>query len=142
MKHLLLFCAAVLLTACATTGTKSNPLVGTWTCEAATRDGRVLPEETIKLLRLTLTGDRFKTSRGKETLFDSVYAVETTKNPKQINMVGTEVPIAGQKAQGIYELDGDTLRMCYTMPGRQRPATFDSPAGSGAYLIVWKRAKP
>ena len=142
MKHFRSACAALLLVACSPEGSKSDLLTGTWTCQSATVDGRALPEATIKLLRLTLTRDRFKTEKGKEVLFDSTYTVDAAKSPKQINMLGTEGELAGKESPGLYVLEGDTLRMCYTMPGKPRPAAFDSPAGSGVYLLVWKRAKP
>jgi uncharacterized protein (TIGR03067 family) len=57
-------------------------------------------------------------------------------------MVGTEGNLTGKEAQGIYLIQGDTLRICYTMPGKPRPTVFESHAGSGAYLMVWTRQKP
>ena len=142
MKCFIPACAALLFAACSPEGSKSEALAGTWMCQSATVDGRALPEAKVKLLRLTLTRDRFKTETGPEVLFDSTYTVDAAKSPKQINMLGTEGDLAGKESPGIYALEGDTLRMCYTMPGKPRPAAFDSPAGSGAYLLVWKRAKP
>ena len=47
--------------------------------------------------------------------------------------------LAGKEAHGIYVLDGDTLRICYTMPGERRPTAFESAAGSKAFLVQWKR---
>jgi hypothetical protein len=54
-------------------------------------------------------------------------------------MVGTEEDLAGKEAQGIFAVEGDRLEICYTMPGLMRPTKFESPAGSKAYWIVWKR---
>jgi uncharacterized protein (TIGR03067 family) len=103
-------------------------------------NGKPLTEPTVKLLHLTLTKDRYKTEKGSEVLFDSSYTVDASKNPKQINMIGTEGDLKGKEAQGIYALEGDTLRICYTMPGKPRPTAFESAVGSEAYLVVWKRA--
>ncbi|MEW6304319.1 MAG: TIGR03067 domain-containing protein [Verrucomicrobiota bacterium] len=116
-------------------------LQGVWSCVSATINGKVLPEETVKQLRLTLTRDRYQTEKGTEVLFDSGYTVETSARPPRINIVGTEGALAGKEAQGIYALEGDTLTLCYTMPGKERPAGFESAAGSEAYLLVWKREK-
>lgn len=133
--------AAVLFIACATEPSRlpKDALVGTWNCVSAVVDGKPLPEETVRLLRLTLTSDRYKTEKGSEVLFDSTYSVDRTKNPNQINMVGTEGALRGKEAKGIYSLEGDTLRICYTMPGEQRPQAFESTPGSKAFLVVWKR---
>ena len=133
--------AAVLFIACATepSRTVKHDLPGNWVCLSAIVDGKPLPDETVRLLRLTLTSDRYKTEKGSEVLFDSTYSVDRTKNPNQINMVGTEGALRGKEAYGIYSLEGDTLRICYTMPGEQRPQAFESTPGSKAFLVVWKR---
>ena len=138
-------CTLILLAACATThhrGGKMNPLAGTWTGVSAIYDGRAFPDATVHQLRLTLTADRYKTEKGNEVLFDSTYTADPSKSPKEINMIGTEGDLAGKTAEGIYSLEGDTLRICHTMPGKPRPTSFDSPTGSGIYLVVWKRQSP
>jgi uncharacterized protein (TIGR03067 family) len=117
----------------------TNNLQGTWTCVSAKVDGNALPDATTALLRLTLTQDRYKTEKGSDVLFDSTYTIDPATEPKQINIVGTEGELKGRDAQGIYALEGQNLRICYTMPGLARPQTFESPAGSKVYLLVWKR---
>jgi uncharacterized protein (TIGR03067 family) len=119
-----------------------DKLVGIWTCESGVNDGKALAEETVQKLRLTLTKDGgYKTERGKQVLFDSIYKIDARKRPKHIDLIGTEGDNAGKAAQGIYVLEGDTLKICYTMPGAQRPKEFESTTGSGATLVVWKRHK-
>lgn len=119
----------------------AKDLVGSWSCVAATIDGRPLAQGTAKELRLTLTADRYKTERGEQVLFDSTYKVDASKTPAEIDMIGTEGDSKGKTAPGILKLDGDTLTMCYVMPGKERPTAFDSQPSSGATLAVWKRAK-
>jgi uncharacterized protein (TIGR03067 family) len=46
--------------------------------------------------------------------------------------------------QGIYEIDGDTLKLCtiaITSPKKKRPEQFASPPGSDYRLAVLKREK-
>jgi uncharacterized protein (TIGR03067 family) len=120
---------------------KDGRMEGTWSCVAATIDGKALPEATVKHLRLTLTKDRYRTEKGTEVLFDSTYVLAASHSPPHIDIVGTEGDLKGKAAQGIYSLIDDTLKICYTMPGGPRPTTFESVPGSGAHFIVWKRQR-
>src|SRR5258708_559448 len=72
--------ALLFLGACSTGNHQGNspktaPLEGTWNCAFATVDGKPLPDATVKLLRLTLTKDHYKTEKGTEVLFDSSYTI-------------------------------------------------------------------
>ena len=137
--------SAILLAGCASVQsdtTRDAKLVGEWNCVSATVDGRALPADTVKALRLAITETRYITEKGNETLFDSTYRVDRTKSPAQIFMLGNEGALAGKEAHGIYEISGETLRICYTMPGDPAPTDFESAAGSKAYLVHWRRAQP
>jgi len=116
-------------------------MTGTWSCVNATINGKPLSESALKKLRLTMTETHYKTEREDEVLFDSTYRLDATKTPVQINMVGTEGDLIGKEAQGIIAVEGDTLKICYTMPGKPRPVSFASATNSEAYLIIWKREK-
>jgi uncharacterized protein (TIGR03067 family) len=120
--------------------TSTNRLAGSWICVTATVNGKPLSETSAKKLRLTLTKDRCKTERNDEVLFDSSYQVDATKMPAHIMMIGTEGDLTGKEARGILSLTNDTLTICYALPGKPRPAAFESAVGSEAYLVVWKRA--
>ena len=116
-------------------------MTGTWSCVNATINGKPLSATAVKKLHLTITDTRYKTERTDEVLFDSTYRLDTTKTPVHINMIGTEGDLIGKEAQGIIAVEGDTLKICYTMPGKPRPITFASATNSEAYLILWKREK-
>ena len=40
----------------------------------------------------------------------------------------------GQTVLGIYALEGETLKLCYALPGRERPKTFTTAEGSGTQM--------
>ena len=119
----------------------SAVLQGTWTCVTATIDGKPLDAKVAAKLRLVMTADRYRTERGDEVLFDSTYRLDAAHDPKYIEMTGTEGEAAGTPALGIYSLEGDTLKICYTMPGGHRPTTFESAPGSKAFLVTWQRER-
>ena len=114
-------------------------LEGEWQAISAVISGQVIPSEDVNTIRLTLTSTRFTTQRGDETLFDSAYRADPTKTPMQIEMIGTGGDFDGKAALGIYALEGETLQICYKMPGFSRPTEFASALGSGAFLITLRR---
>ena len=62
--------------------------------------------------------------------------VDATKTPKEIDL-----NMEGQVGKGIYELEGDTLKIAHGEVGDARPKEFPK-AGSGLTVLVLKRAKP
>ena len=48
---------------------------------------------------------------------------------------------AGKKQLGIYEVEGDTFKACFSKPGDERPTDFTSKPGDGRTVSVWKREK-
>jgi len=120
-----------------------NPqaLAGVWTCVSGINDGKPLPEAIVKELKLTLTKDQYKTEKGNVVLFDGLYKIDAAQLPKHIDITAPEGEQAGKTSKGIYAIEGDTLRMCYANPDKDRPRDFDSQPGSGATLVVWKRVK-
>jgi uncharacterized protein (TIGR03067 family) len=96
---------------------KKNALLGQWRCLSATIDGKPLSDKKVNEFRLTVSKDRYKTEDANEVLFDSVYSIDTTSKPARITLIGTEGDRTGKEAMGIFELSGDLLLLCYTMPG-------------------------
>ncbi len=41
----------------------------------------------------------------------------------------------------IYELEGDTLRVCYDLSGKKRPGEFKTAEGTQLYLVTYTRKK-
>jgi uncharacterized protein (TIGR03067 family) len=67
--------------------------------------------------------------------------LDPTKKPKAIDAVRSEGMDKGKPMLGIYELEGESQKVCFAPVGKERPTEFSSAAGSGHVLTVWKRAK-
>src|SRR6266852_6134749 len=119
---------------------ETEKLAGVWKCVSGVNDGKPLPEDIVKQLKLTLTKDQYKTEKGQVLLFDGVYKIDAGQRPKHIDITAPEGEQAGKTSKGIYALEGETLKMCYANPDKDRPNDFESKPGSGVTLVVWKRA--
>jgi uncharacterized protein (TIGR03067 family) len=58
-----------------------------------------------------------------------------------MTITGTGGPNVGKTFPAIYEIKGDTLRICYDLSGAQRPTEFKSVAGTKLYLVTYTRKK-
>ena len=119
-----------------------NELAGDWKCVSAVSDGKQVAEATVNKLGLAVTKvGGYKTTLGDQILFDSTCKIDDTKKPKHIDMLGTESENRGKAALGIYKVEEGKLTICYTMPGKDRPNTFESKPDSGVTLAVWQRKR-
>ena len=69
------------------------------------------------------------------------FTIDPTKKPKTIDYTIIEGGNKGQEVPGIYEIDGDTIKFCFSAPGKDRPTDFTAKEGSGRTLSTWKRDK-
>ena len=113
-------------------------LQGEWTLVSATRDGKDMPAERVKGYKNTVKGDRFTISSEGKTAEEGTLKLNPDKKPKEVEFNLAE----GEKtALGIYELNGDTYKLCYAPPGKGRPKEFSAKEGTGHTLSVWQRKK-
>ncbi len=115
-------------------------LEGTWVLVSGENDGKKVSADALKKSRLTFEGDKHTVKEG-DTIFKGTHKLEPTKTPKAIDITDTEGPFKGKTVLGIYVLDGDEFKICYALPGKDRPEKFSAKAGTGYRLHVWKREK-
>jgi uncharacterized protein (TIGR03067 family) len=129
--------ATVLLLAGApATAAPATELEGTWEATAATTDGKEMPAEELKFLKLTVRGDRY-TYEEMRTVERGTLKVFPAKTPKQLQLTRS----VGGFRDGIYERKGDTLKLCFNRRGANTPKEFDAGAGTGNQLTVWRKVK-
>jgi uncharacterized protein (TIGR03067 family) len=113
---------------------------GTWKLESMEANGMKVPEETFKNSKLVIKGDQFTFSQG-DVDYKGSFKVDVAQKPKTIDITFTDGPEKGNTIVGIYELEGDTYKVCLSENGKDRPKEFASKAGSGHVLEVLKREK-
>jgi uncharacterized protein (TIGR03067 family) len=111
-------------------------LQGEWTLVSATRDGKDMPQDMVKAVKCTIKGDKFTIARDGKTVEEGTLKLDATKKPKEIDMALSE---GKQTALGIYELSGDTYKLCYAPPEKDRPKEFGAKEGTGYTLSEWRR---
>jgi uncharacterized protein (TIGR03067 family) len=66
--------------------------------------------------------------------------VDPSRAPKSLDVTVVEGLDKGAVFLGIYEIRGDTLKVCFDPEGKKRPTEFKGTAGSQT-LVVHKRVK-
>ncbi len=116
------------------TAQEKAKFIGTWTAVDGEFQGQRSNPATLKDMKWVFTADKVSYSLFGKPM-EATYSVQPNANPKTFDFKGPETAI-----QGIYELKGDNLRVCYA--ATERPTAF-STAGTSqdTLLFVFHRAK-
>ena len=114
-----------------------NQLLGTWEIVSATDGGQVLPADLLKDMVLILTDKQYqiKTLKG-EVQEQYEYTIQADANPHTIEL---SKPSTKELYHGIFELEGDTLKVSVAQSGKA--AAKDFKTGPDFVLYVFKRKK-
>jgi uncharacterized protein (TIGR03067 family) len=115
-----------------------DKLQGIWNVVALEVEGQKMGTAATTGARIVVNGNRFTTASMGAT-YDGVLDVDPVPNPKTFNLSFTDGPEKGNTSLGIYELDGDTWKICLTLHGNRRPTAFATKPGSGHALETLKR---
>ncbi|MDR3403149.1 MAG: hypothetical protein P4L99_11695 [Chthoniobacter sp.] len=113
-------------------------LLGTW--EGFVSEGNdTRPGQRRMAVSLTITPDKI-TSGGSGNVGEGTYRI-SGGNGKilQIEGAGTGGIYRGKVYQGIFALEGNTLKWCSSDAGRPRPTILRTNYAAGQYLIVLTR---
>ena len=145
MKHLFCTLLAVAFAQTLSAADGSNDaksLQGTWTPIKAELAAQPMPDVVLKTITLKIgDGDYTVTVAGEAAPDQGTWTIDPAATPKRLTISSVKGPNAGKTLLAIYELDGDTLRVCYDLSGMERPAEFKTAAGSQLYLVTYTRQK-
>jgi uncharacterized protein (TIGR03067 family) len=114
---------------------------GAWTFASVEAEGKEQPAAEFKTMTVTFTGDKFTVKKGEEVIQVGTQKLDPSRSPKTIDVKVTRGLSQGAVMLGIYEISGDTLRVCFDPEGKKRPTQFKSAAGSQVFVAVHKRVK-
>jgi len=113
---------------------------GTWTFESVEAGGKEVPAAEFKGMTVTFEGDKYTVKKGDQVIQAATQELDPSKSPKALDVTVAEGPNKGAVMLGIYEISGDTLKVCFDPEGKKRPTQFKSASGSQT-LVVHKRVK-
>jgi RNA polymerase sigma factor (sigma-70 family) len=108
---------------------------GTWKVEELEAGGQKRDPQGV---RMVFTDHTARLEAGGQALLMTFELVPSGK-PKMINLMLTGLGPGDVPAPGIYALDGDVLRICYTTGGPGRPTAFTTHPNTSELLYVLRR---
>jgi uncharacterized protein (TIGR03067 family) len=111
-----------------------DKIQGKWKVESVVKNGK--PQDEAKEMVLTFEGNKIKMTRdGQER--EMGFKLDESKSPKWMT-----VDIMGKAGDGIYSLEGDTLKVCHGEgDNAPRPTEFVTKEGSNTVVLTLKRVK-
>ena len=99
-------------------------LTGTYLIVGEEKFGAKVPPDRLRHDVVRFTEDTITvTDEEKKDTYVAAYELELSKKPWAIAMV-SKAPKSGERAAGLIERDGDTVRLIYALPGGKTPTEF------------------
>lgn len=114
---------------------------GTWTFESVETGGKEEPAAEFKKMSITFEGSKFTVKKSEEVIQVGTQKPDPSRSPKTLDVTVAEGLNKGAVMLGIYEISGDTLKVCFDPEGKKRPTEFKSASGSQTFVAVHKRVK-
>jgi uncharacterized protein (TIGR03067 family) len=123
-----------------------DALQGKWLVNQESVSGKPLSDEEVKARKKTVTfsGSKVTVSRfrpeGNLDVQTGSFEIDVTKRPKRINL---KVKLTAEflELRGIYEIDGDSMKLIWTGGKADRPETFATTKGDKYLLMVLEKQK-
>lgn len=111
---------------------------GTWKLVACTYNGEPQPAN----MQWVVSGDHYNIRLDGKMGTDP-YTFKLDPRQKRIDVFHHETPKGtwGGSFKGIYEIKGDSLKVCYDGKGQRYPQSFAAGRGSGHVLYVFQRMR-
>src|SRR5262245_12147674 len=105
-------------------------LQGSWRVTALEVDGQTVPMDTLGNAGIVINGDHF-VSTGMGNEYKGTFEVDAKSRPRKLTMKFDTGPEKGNTNLAIYEMKGDTWKLCIATQGKVRPLRFGTKRGDG-----------
>jgi uncharacterized protein (TIGR03067 family) len=112
---------------------------GDWAVVEYVVDGVKAEDDNAQSLFRTVKENKYTVFLYDKPLASGTIKLDASRKPKQVDSFPDKTP--GKPILGIYEIEKDRIKVCYSGPGKDRPTEFESKKGSGLTLMIWEREK-
>ncbi len=122
---------------------QQDQLQGTWRAVATKGYSKDVPAEELSSLTLTFKDDHIAARYAKKAAEATFRLILNEAGPSRIDVTVTQGPeaVQGKTLNGIFLLEGDTLKILYRDPGKPRPASFMVEDEPGVYAVFLKKGR-
>jgi uncharacterized protein (TIGR03067 family) len=105
-------------------------LQGSWRVTALEVNGQAMPVDALGSAGIVINGGRFiSTGMGNE--YEGTFEVDVKSRPRKLTMKFDTGPEKGNTNLAIYEIKGDSWKLCIATQGSVRPSRFGTKPGDG-----------
>lgn len=113
-------------------------LGGTWQATAYDQGNNKNYDRLVKGMSWTFDGDKLSWSLEGKAELQGTYTIDPGQKPKRIDLRDEK---GKHDCLGVYELDGDTLKLRFQATRDGRPKALESEKGAKRFFITFKRVK-
>ena len=113
-------------------------LQGTWQVVALEVDGTKMADNQLKNSKIVVNGSNF-TSISMGGTYKGTIKLDPANKPRTLDLIYEEGHLKGTKSLAIYDLDGDTWKICLTVSAQDRPTAFATKVAAGLALETLHR---
>lgn len=117
---------------------------GSWSIVGVEQDGMKVPREMLSDQVITFEKDKYvlKAKGIDRVVEEGTNKLDPSKTPKAIDVKIEKGMDKGKDQLGIYQIDGDDLKLCFSQPGaKERPTEFKTTEDDHFILFTLKREK-
>jgi uncharacterized protein (TIGR03067 family) len=112
-------------------------LRGTWNVLSVERGGKL--DDSFRGAVRTVNKHLYTLTPRNQEMIAGMLTVDP--QARTLDMRPANGEFRGKILRGIYEVDGNILKICFAEPGRERPTQFVSMPGSGHILVIQERVE-
>jgi len=122
-------------------------LKGKWEMVGREVLGKKATKEDLEIVKgiLVIEGEKktgWPVDMGKKgEVQEATIKLDPTAKPKTVDKTVTKGRGNGETFLGIYQLDGDQLKICIAWESKERPTEFAGKEDGKAILVIYKRVK-